>query len=58
MEDFYEGQIFEDVYPEEAVKWCNDGQEFHIEEEFPGSWHSETRRFIIVKNDTLPEPED
>lgn len=48
--DFYIGQIFEGVYPPEAVVWCSAGGEAYIKEIEP---KGNVRRFQIVKP---PEP--
>lgn len=54
MNIFYEGQIFKDEYPPEAAEWCNESQEFHIEEI---DSDGETRQFQIVENIHQSEPE-
>lgn len=52
MNEFYIGQIFEGDYPEEAAKWCSDGQIACIEEIDPVD---EKRRFEIVEIPPPPE---
>lgn len=52
MEEFYIGQIFENVYPSEAAQWCNDGGDCYIKEidSVDG-----VRRFEIVVNPQVSE---
>lgn len=47
-ENFYVGQIFEDIYPVEAAKWCNQYQKKMAEID-----PTDVRRFQIQE---IPEP--
>lgn len=55
MENFYIGQIFEDIYPIEAAEWCNEQESGYITilEIEPENGN---RRFQIV--DTTPSEEE
>ena len=48
-EEFYVGQIFEEMYPTEAADWCNENKKIMVEIE-P---ENEVRRFQIQEK---PEP--
>ena len=58
------GHIFEDIYPPEAARWCDEGQQFHIEEiesvvmkiDPMTGMTVPVRRFKIVENQPQPEP--
>ena len=50
--NFYIGQIFEDIYPQEASDWCNEKGTCHIEEIEP---YGDIRRFQII---VTPKEED
>ena len=50
-EEFYVGQIFEEIYPTESADWCNTNQKIMVEIE-P---ENEIRRFQIQEK---PEPSE
>lgn len=58
------GHIFEGIYPPEAARWCDEGQQFHIEEIESVLTKTDpmtgdtvpVRRFMIVENQPQPEP--
>lgn len=56
MEEFYEGKIFEGDYPPEAAHWCNEGQQFHIEEIEP--LDGVTRFQIMANQPWVPNAEE
>lgn len=54
--DFYEGQVFVGIYPPDVAIWCNEGQQFHLEEIALGMWKIVANRPIIP--DITPEMQE